>query len=253
MRPTTFDSSKLRKHLLRHKIADLPALKGALGTSTDLTVFRKLKPLGPLTSYSHRGRFYTLAEIAHFDDRGLWSHQSVRFSRHGTLLSTVEALVNSSPSGYFARELADLLQIEVQEPLRHLVQQQRLSRSEIDGQFLYASVEANERRQQALARRSIHSLAGIVHASDLHVPPEELKAAILLFYATLDEQQRRLYAGLESMRAGHGGDKLIADFLHLDPHTVSRGRQQLLDRDILAGRARRAGGGRPSQEKKRQT
>lgn len=251
MRPPTFDAAKLRTYLLQQKIADLPALKRALGTSTDLTVFRKLKPLNPLTSYTHRGRFYTLAEIAQFDDRGLWSHQSVGFSRHGTLLATVETFVKRSPSGFYARELADLLRAEVQEPLRHLVQQQRLSRTEIDGQFLYVSVEAGQRRQQTLARRSAHAVPGVVHARDLQVSAEELQAAILLFYATLDEQQRRLYAGLESMRAGHGGDKLIADFLHLDPHTVSRGRQQLLDRDILTGRARHTGGGRPTQEKKR--
>jgi len=251
MRPTTFDSTKLRAHLLQHKIADLPALRRVLGTSADLTVFRKLKSLHPLTSYTHRGRFYSLAEIAQFDDRGLWSHQAVCFSRHGTLLATVEAFVQGAVSGYYARELADLLHAEVQEPLRHLVRKQRLGRTEIDGQFLYTSVEASQRRQQTLARRNAQALPGIVHVSDLAIAPEELKASILLFYATLDEQQRRLYAGLESLRAGQGSDKLIAGFLHLDPHTVSRGRQQLLDRDILAGRARRAGGGRPAQEKKR--
>jgi hypothetical protein len=252
MRPTSFDSSVLRAHLLQHKIADLPALKSALGTDTDLTVFRKLKPLDPVTSYTHRGRFYTLAEIARFDQLGLWEHDSVWFSRHGTLLSSVESFVKASPDGYFARELAAVLHADVQEPLRHLVQQQRLHRSELDGQFLYTSAESSVRRQQALTRRNAARLAGIVHASDLRVSPDELQAAILLFHATLDEQQRRLFAGLESMRAGQGGDKLIAEFLHLDPHTVSRGRQQLLDRDILAGRSRRPGAGRPRQEKKRQ-
>src|SRR5262245_52089275 len=96
MRPTTFDSETLRRHLRRHKIADLPELRNVLGTHTGLTVFRKLKPLNPLTSYTHRGRFYTLSEIADFDERGLWSHQSVWFSRQGTLLATVEAWVKGS-------------------------------------------------------------------------------------------------------------------------------------------------------------
>ncbi|MGA9258483.1 MAG: hypothetical protein WBV98_17905, partial [Candidatus Sulfotelmatobacter sp.] len=102
MRPTSFRPSVLRQHLRRHKIADLPELKRALGTKTDLTVFRKLKPLDYLASYTHRGRFYTLPEIAHFDDHGLWSHQGVGFSRHGTLLATVEIFVNQSPQGYYA-------------------------------------------------------------------------------------------------------------------------------------------------------
>ena len=251
MRPTSFDSSVLRAHLLRHKIADLPTLKQALGTDTAITVFRKLAPLAPLTSYTHRGRFYSLSEIARFNDLGLWEHDSVWFSRHGTLLSTVEAFVNSSDNGYFANELARMLHTDVQQPLRHLVQAQRLSRTEFDGQFLYTSHSASQRRQQTLARRNFSVLPGIVHATSIEVSPDELKACILLFHATLDEQQRRLFAGLESMRAGYGGDQRIAAFLDLDPHTVSRGRQQLLDRDLVMGRARREGGGRVPQEKKR--
>ena len=71
MRPTSFDPSVLRQHLRRHKISELVDLKRALGTDTDLTVFRKLKQLGYHASYTHRGRFYTLAEIARFDEAAL--------------------------------------------------------------------------------------------------------------------------------------------------------------------------------------
>ncbi len=78
-------------------------------------------------------------------------------------------------------------------------------------------------------------------------------AAIILFYGLLDEQQRRLFAGLESIRLGHGGDTLLGDFLGLDAHTVARGRQQLLDRNVISGRIRRQGGGRQPAEKKRRT
>lgn len=90
-------------------------------------------------------------------------------------------------------------------------------------------------------------------ASALQIAPDELGAALLLFYSLLDEQQRRLYAGLESLRLGHGGDAQLAAFLGLDPHTVARGRQQLLDHDVATGRVRRSGGGRPPVEKKRPT
>jgi hypothetical protein len=87
--------------------------------------------------------------------------------------------------------------------------------------------------------------------SALEVAPEEVKAAVLLFYSLLDEQQRRLYAGLESLKLGRGGDRQLADFLGLDPHTVARGRQQLLAQDVAVDRARRAGAGRKRVEKKR--
>jgi hypothetical protein len=90
----------------------------------------------------------------------------------------------------------------------------------------------------------------LTDASALRVSPDELKAAILLFYSLLDEQQRRLFAGLESIKLGHGGDSVLAEFLGLDPHTVARGRQQLLDQNVSPGRTRRPGGGRKPVEKK---
>ena len=253
MRATTFDPSVLRQHLRRHRIAELPDLKRVLGTETDLTVFRKLKQLGYHASYTHRGRFYTLSEIARFDDRGLWSHEAVWFSRHGTLLATVEVLVLASSNGYYAPELADVLHAEVQEPLRHLVQQQRLRRTEMNGQFLYTATDSTDRRHQILARRSAQAVPLAVHSAGLQVSPHELKAAIILFYGLLDEQQRRLFAGLESIRLGHGGDTRLGDFLGLDAHTVAHGRQQLLDRKVISGRTRREGGGRQPTEKKRPT
>jgi hypothetical protein len=104
MRTPSFFSDRLRKFLHTKKIATLPELKQALGTTVDTTVFRKLKELSYRSSYSHRGRYYTLAEIPQFDPHGLWSFHSVWFSHWGTLVSTVETLVNGAPQGYFANE-----------------------------------------------------------------------------------------------------------------------------------------------------
>ena len=60
MRRLSFSPASLRKLLLREKIATLPDLKRALGTDVNLTVIRRLKQLGYLTSYSHGGRYLTL-------------------------------------------------------------------------------------------------------------------------------------------------------------------------------------------------
>jgi len=251
MRPATFRSDTLREHLRRHRIATLAELKEVLGTNVAVTVFRKLRPLDYLTSYSHRGRYYTLREIAHFDDKGLWFHEAVCFSRHGTLLATAETLVNQSPNGYFAEELAQALQVEVQDVLRQLVRRKTISRQLVSGLYLYTSADRAARQQQLLSRRSIQAVPTVPDASRLEVSPDELKAAILLFYSLLDEKQRRLFAAIESLKLGHGGDRQLAAFLGLDPHTVARGRRELLEGDVDAGRVRKAGGGRKAVEKKR--
>jgi hypothetical protein len=128
-----------------------------------------------------------------------------------------------------------------------------LARIELEGQFLYTAREPGPRRQQLAARRSSQSVPLVVNSATVLASPHELKAAILLFYGLLDEQQRRLFAGLESIRLGHGGDTLLGDFLGLDVHTVARGRQQLLEQNVVSSRTRRRGGGRTPTEKKSPT
>ena len=251
MRPVSFRSDELRSLLLRNQIASLDEMKQALGTPVDVTVFRKLKPLDYLTSYSHRGRYYTLREIARFGDSGLWSRADIWFSRFRTLLATAEVFVNRSPRGYFADELARALHVEVQDALHQLTQQRRVTREMVSGLFLYTAKDPAIQRGQLVTRRNLAAVPNVADASVSEVSEEELKASILLFYSLLDEQQRRLYAGLESLKLGRGGDRQLADFLELDPHTVARGRQQLLAQDVEVDRTRRTGGGRKPVEKKR--
>ena len=249
MRPLSFRSDELRSLLLHSKIATLDELKQALGTAVDVTVFRKLQSLDYLTSYSHRGRYYTLREIALFDEKGLWSQETVWFSQLGTLLSTAESFVNRSPRGFFADELAGALHVDVQDVLHQLTQQRRVTRQMVSGLYLYTAIDRTIQQGQLLTRRSVEAVPTVVDASVLEVSEVELKASILLFYSLLDEQQRRLYAGLESLKLGRGGDRSLADFLDLNPRTVARGRQQLLAQDVEVDRARKAGGGRRRAEK----
>lgn len=248
MRPPSFFADHLRQFLRVNKIASLPQLKQVLGTTVDTTVFRKLKQLSYRSSYSHRGRYYTLAEIPQFDSHGLWSFQDVWFSRWGSLVTTVESLVNNAPQGYFADELRQILHVEVKDTLLQLVKQRRIARLQITGLFLYASQDAALRRRQVLARQALSEIPGSASAE---VSPEELKASLVLFASLLDEQQRRLYAGLESLKFGRGGDQKLAELLQLDPHTVARGRKQLLAQQVEWERVRKPGGGRKPVEKKR--
>jgi hypothetical protein len=248
MRTPSFRSDHLREFLRLQKIATLPELKQALGTTVDITVFRKLKELSYRSSYSHRGRYYTLLEIPQFDPQGLWSFQDVWFSRWGNLVTTLEALVSTASQGYFANELQQLLHVEVKDALLQLVEQRRVARQQVTGLFLYGSQDAARRRRQVLARQALSEIPGSTSAE---VSPEELKASLVLFSSLLDERQRRLYAGLESLKIGRGGDQRLAELLQLDPHTVARGRKELLAQEVEWERIRKPGGGRKPVEKKR--
>jgi hypothetical protein len=247
-----FEADTVRKLLIEKKIATMPELKDALGSNADVTVFRKLQELAYRSSYSHRGRYYTLDEVADFDRLGLWSFRQVWFSRYGTLMSTAEALVEESEAGYFAEELEGVVNVGVNDTLRHLTRSNRLCRERLRGRFLYVSCDPLIRDEQLSVRHAHEETSSLGVSSGLRVLPDELKAAIILFYSLLNEKQRRLYAGLESLKLGHGGDKWVAELLGLDPKTVAKGRRQLMDDDVEASRTRMAGAGRKATEKKRQ-
>ncbi len=105
------DIDRLRGLFAKRLIATMDMLKKTVGTVADLTVFRKLRELDYCTSYSHRGRFYTLRELAEFDENGLWWIRSVGFSSRGTLVATAEGLLNASEAGYAVEELDAIVRV----------------------------------------------------------------------------------------------------------------------------------------------
>jgi hypothetical protein len=246
-----FDAEPVEALLRRQKIATLAEMKDAMGTSATMTVFRKLKALGYRTSYSHRGKYYTLMDIPEFDEQGLWFCRATGFSRDGNLLATTQRFVEQAAAGITAGELHGMVSVEVKEPLLQLYRRKRIDRQEIEGQYVYFARQAGIGRQQRLQRESPPGSLEIGDAAVQTDLSPELKTGIILFFSLLDEQQRRLYAGLEAHKIGHGGDARIAEFLGLDAHTVARGRRELFESPVDRQRVRKKGGGRKLAEKKR--
>ena len=251
MRPPQFHAADLRRLLHENKVCTLPELMRGLGTRVRMTVIRKLAQLPYLTSYSSRGKYYALKSDCRFNNQGLWSERRAWFSVYGTLLETGQAFIDRSPSGFTVTELDTALHVKTQQALLHLERKGRIYREKMAGVFVYVSVRQPNRTRQLIARRKMTPLqAGVITDRIL---AHELKAAIVLFFGLLNEQQRRIFVGLESLKAGTGGDAQIARLLGIDPHSVARGRRELLKGDIDATRIRKRGGGRHAVEKKLRT
>jgi hypothetical protein len=158
--------------------------------------------------------------------------------------------MEQAPAGVTASELPAVLHVEVKQTLLQLYQRKQVERRDVEGVFVYFARDGRRQREQRGHRQARPAVPEIGESAVGRELSPELKATILLFYSLLDEQQRRLYAGLESLKLGHGGDRLLAGFFHLDPHSVARGRQLLIAQDVELDRARKAGGGRKRVEKK---
>lgn len=234
------------------KIATLDKLKEELNTQSTMTVYRKLKTLGYLSSYSHRGKYYTLQGIPEFDQLGLWSYHSVWFSEYGNLNETAYEFVQNSTAGLSSNELQEILHVEVKQSLLKLFQEKRVDRQKYSGRYIYLSVDPVKRKKQITARKNSEIELDIDLSFEVKAMADELRAAIILFFSLLNEKQRRLYAGLEAHRIGYGGDKKIAELFGLDPHTVAKGRKELFSSDLETEGIRKKGGGRKPAEKKLQ-
>lgn len=254
MKTSKYSVLTLSRFLERNGIATFDELKSVMGNPARATVFRKLGELEYLSSYSHRGKYYTMRSIARFSPEGLWSFKTVRFSKYGNLLDTAQALVDQSSSGYSAMELKAIVHVKTKHALRDLTARDRLQRDKIGPQYIYLAADAQVAQQQRKVREADGegSLAAVIVA-DPDLATEEAKATILLFCSMLDEKQRRLYAGLESLKLGYGGDAYIGALLGMDPHTVARGRRELISGDVSKDGVRENGGGRFPQEKKHRT
>lgn len=250
MKPSRGRDDSIITFFHSNKIGTIDEVKAVAGSTSTMTIYRALSRLGYISSYSHRGRFYTLPEIPVFDQYGLWSYRSVLFSRHGNLLNTAALMVQHSDEGFTASELEFLLQVEVKHALLKLLRRKEISRSRLDGRFVYLSADSGERRRQVLLRSERAVCTEVGRGVDTELLPDEFKAGIILFFSLLDEKQRRLYAGLEAAKLGHGGDRKIAELLGLDPHTVSKGRQELFGALVDRSGVRNPGGGRKRVEKK---
>ena len=76
---------------------------------------------------------------------------------------------------------------------------------------------------------------------------------INLLMSRLDEQQRRWYVALESLRIGRGGIDQMSTVTGMDEKTIRRGRMEV-DAELEGrptDRIRLVGGGQPAVEKKR--
>ena len=251
MKNANASTELLLTYLIEKKIATIGELKTTLKTQSRMTIFRRLSELGYISSCSHSGRYYSLRRIARYNKYGLWLFNSVLFSKYGTLKNTLDLLISNSSKGYTASELNRIIKGKADDVLLQLMNSKTVSRKKISGVYVYFSKEPNSGRKQELTRKD-----SIQYHDNLRMHPKmlmnELKAALIVFFSTLNEKQRRLYAGFESMKVGHGGDKEIAELLDIDQRTVSKGRRELLSGEVDVDTNRKKGGGRKQFKKKSQ-
>ena len=98
---------KVENLLRKRRVVTMSDLCEVIGSSSRMTVFRRLRQIEYVTSYTHAGRYYTLYDIACFDSDGIWFYDDIGFSQNGSLKNTAIYLVDGSDAGKFHFDLED--------------------------------------------------------------------------------------------------------------------------------------------------
>lgn len=114
------------------------------------SVRRFLASIGYYSSFTHNGRWYTLASIPRFGRQGLWFYKDVGFSRAGSLTDTLVMLVSRSAAGMSAEQLGQALRCRCHSVLVALVRQGRLQRQKLERSFVYLA--ADDKTAEAQSR-----------------------------------------------------------------------------------------------------
>jgi hypothetical protein len=139
---------KVENLLRKCRVVTMSDLCEAIGSSSRMTVFRRLRQIEYVTSYTHAGRYYTLYDIARFDSDGIWFYDDIGFSQNGSLKNTVAYLVDGSDAGKFHFDLERQLRVRVHNVLLDLVQSKQIERIKFEGQYLYLSSDKEQSTKQ---------------------------------------------------------------------------------------------------------
>ncbi len=180
---------EIQKLLLANTIMPLKQLRYELNDRPRSSLFRDLKKLDLISSYTHSGQYHALNGTAKFDKDGLWFFQEVGFSQYGTLKKTLVHIISNSQVGMTHKEMRKLFRIEVQKPLTNLIKTNVVTRQLLPSRiYLYLSADNQTAEEQFQRRLTISN-----RALDMTLPPEGIRIEILVEVIrapdrTLDEE-----------------------------------------------------------------
>ncbi len=166
----------IRKLLQSKKVMSLKQIRHEIPDRPRSSLFRDLKKVELLTSYSHTGQHHALKSMVKFNPNGLWFYEQISFSKYGTLKNTLVKIISNSPAGMIHKELKILLRIQVQNSLTHLIQTNLLQRRLLSEQvFVYLSPDGSQAQAQWQKRLELNE-----KALNVTLPSETIIIDILL-------------------------------------------------------------------------
>jgi hypothetical protein len=195
--PKINPQQKVENLFRSRRVVTMSDLCEVIGSSSRMTVFRRLRKIEYVSSYTHAGRYYTLYDIARFDSDGIWFYDDIGFSQNGSLKNTVTYLVDNGDAGKFHSDLERQLRVRVHNVLLDLVKSEQIKRIKFEAQYLYLSTDKERSTKQIeqrerLSRQArripvfisepvvIEILAEVIRQSKIHPRADQVASALAM-------------------------------------------------------------------------
>jgi len=151
MRPKSIEIKDIVAMFEEQKVMTLDTLSRKAQCSGK-TILRRLKKHGYYTSYNMNGKYYTIPEIANFDEDGFWEYEGVRFNKVGRLREIIRAVVENSEMGYTSDELNKRMNTSCKDHLLRFAREGIIARRKYGGFYAYFSMDKKKQKNQVEKR-----------------------------------------------------------------------------------------------------
>lgn len=145
--------SQLVQLFKKNSVLDMTTIQKSFPERSRCSLFRDLQKIGYISSYNKAGGCYTLKSIPRFDTNGIWHHEGIFFSSHGSLKETVKHMVDVSAAGRTHQELQHTLGLRVHNTLLDLISINAVSREILEGLYVYTHNNPEIKLRQLDERR----------------------------------------------------------------------------------------------------
>ncbi len=171
---SSINVTELKELFKKNIVMDIDDLIKQTSTSR-ITVFRNLKEIGYITSYNQNGKYYTLLEIANFDDSGIFDHKGILFFRDGGIQELVIKEIDSSEKGYTAEELSNKIRTRVSNQLSQFAKKDLLVRKKYADFYVYYSIDEAAQQKQVTKREKELKIPSTIEYSEISVEKKTIR------------------------------------------------------------------------------
>jgi len=173
------------------------------------TVQRQFARLPVIRSYNKNSRYYTLSDIADFNNHGIWTYRDILFSKYGTLKQTVKHLILVSDSGLSGKEIGEIVRLAPRSFMHHFKEMDGIFREKHAGVYVYFSADATtfeNQNSKRIGTGGFHKLDDTVVIKILVEYIKHPEKSTQELSRTLEERKRCRVSALqiENLFAHHG-------------------------------------------------